>query len=776
MILNYLNKTIFFFLFLSLSFSNQPIYGKVLDDETKEPLFNTFVEVIESNIVTKTDINGNFYLKLEETKINSITISFNMIGYQEKIISIKDFSDSKCDKCDGIKLNEIYLNQQSLELDISRIHSNYDNSSQISDVVITNQELDENFKTNIASTLSNYPNIGINSYGSVTSKPSVRGFSGDRFLLTKNGTETGDLSQSAIDHVIALDMTQVDKIDIIRGPKALIFGSNAIGGVVNTTLIGHPNIKVSKIHQRYFVGNESYNNGLYGNAMLYIPFLNNQFNIFLSDRKTKNEITPIGELNNTQSKTYNDKYGFTNYNKTGYINFSYEDFNMDYGIPPNSGGHFTGVDILLNKKTSEINYHTDIPSFSSYLDIKYSFIEYIHLELIDGDYNNKNIFELFNEDDYHLALAKKTNDFQIELNSNSNIYGIEYNKKDFSPFGYYLTPQTEESFLSFYAFRDDKFKNFDFLSSLRLGYLKINPKNTEEIQYINLDSSKVKKRNFMAASFSFGLRKKINEFEFNSWVMHTMRPPRVEELYSDGPHLGTYAYEIGNPELKVEKIYGIENSLNYKSQSIEIFNIPSSLDFSFITFYNYSPYYFEITKTGDCPEAEGWDPLSGTSHPCAGSDFIDWGSGEFGYLYKYNTRGSEAVIKGIETNLIYKLNNVKMSYNFSYVMGDNKTLNMPLSYINPMKQILNIEYNKNFYNMRFRFTKIHSQNRLGEFESYTSDAFVTDLVLSYNYKKINIIMQINNIFNETYYNHLSRIKNITPESGRNISISFKLHI
>ena len=59
--------------------------------------------------------------------------------------------------------------------------------------------------------------------------------------------------------------------------------------------------------------------------------------------------------------------------------------------------------------------------------------------------------------------------------------------------------------------------------------------------------------------------------------MHTMRAPRVEELYSDGPHLASYAFEIGNPNLESERIYGIENSLSYSSDPV---------NFSFVTFYN----------------------------------------------------------------------------------------------------------------------------------------------------------------------------------------------
>ena len=268
------------------------------------------------------------------------------------------------------------------------------------------------------------------------------------------------------------------------------------------------------------------------------------------------------------------------------------------------------------------------------------------MELVNEDKQYPDIFDIFNNGDYHVALAKKTHNFNIELNSKKTILGFELNKKMFNPSGFYLTPPTNENLLSLYGFYDNENinLNLNFLSSFRIGYLESKP-NNNNFQYTqeNIEVSEIKKRIFRTVSVSAGVKKSIDKIELNSWIMHTMRPPRVEELYSDGPHLGTYAYEIGNTDLEVEKIYGIENSIDFNG---DLF------DFSFITFYNYSPYYYEMAQMGSCPEALGWNPLSGTSHPCAGADFIDWGSGEFGFLYKYKTRGSKAEIKGIEFDLL----------------------------------------------------------------------------------------------------------------------------
>jgi iron complex outermembrane receptor protein len=183
-----------------------------------------------------------------------------------------------------------------------------------------------------------------------------------------------------------------------------------------------------------------------------------------------------------------------------------------------------------------------------------------------------------------------------------------------------------------------------------------------------------------------------------------------------------------------------------------------------------------MTKDGICEDAWQWDPNSGLGHPCPGVDWIDWGSAPLGWLYEYSAKGNEVVIKGFEIDLGYDFGNFELQYNLSYVHGDNKTLKMPLSYIHPMKEILEFNFNKKSMDYKLRFSKIHEQNRLGEFETYTPGVNLTDFIVSYSYMSHSITMQINNIFNEVYYNHLSRIKNITPELGTNIHFIYKVFI
>ncbi len=720
------------------------ISGTILDIRTKEAIPNVNVFISNSDFVTTTNQEGYFNLSLEINSLineNDIDLFFQMFGYENKILQIDLFKNN-------INLDDIFLKVKSIDLESIHIHSHDNESNQISDMLINGQELNDNLVGNIATTLSNQPNIGVNSFGAITSKPVLRGFSGDRFLLTKDSGKIGDLSNSAIDHIIALDMTNVNGIEIIRGPKALIYGENTIGGVINAIISGNPKTRVNKVYKKIILGGESFNNGLYGNIMLHIPIKNNQLNISINNRNTNNQISPIGVLENTFSETLNHRLGFTSYGKNNYINFIIEEYSMIYGIPPSLEGHINGVDIDLFKKTFQINYHQDISILEfNQLDINYNLIDYKHKEFEN------------NLDYYSVLLAKRTNNLKIEFNSDDLTIGSEIDYNIFSPEGFYWTPQTNELDFSFYAFYNRELYGIDFLSSFRMGYISISP--AKNGSFSNLDTEEVQTKNFGKVSFAGGLRKKNKKFEFNTWLMSTMRAPRVEELFSDGPHLGTYTYEIGEPNLELEKIHGIESSISYDSDL---------LNTSFTIFYNYSPYYHQMNQMGQCNE----EYIVGLSHPCAGADFIEWGSGSSGWLYKYQTQGVEAIIKGLEFNLVHQVQSLKLIYDFSLTRGYNLTNDLPLSLINPTKQVLSLEYSKQFINYKIRLSQIHSQDRLGEFESYTPSSFLIDFIISYHKKNQNITIQFNNILNQKYYNHLSRIKSIMPEPGRNIVLNYKI--
>ena len=585
-----------------------------------------------------------------------------MIGYKELIIPLDKSKSQFCSGCTSniIQLGEIFLINQHIELESIHVHA-FDNiSSQISEITISGQELNNNISGNIAKTLENYPNFAVSSFGAATSKPVLRGYSGDRFLLTKDGHLLGDLSQTSIDHAMSLDMSEINEIKIIRGPKALVYGSNAIGGVVDTGINSNPKYRYDDFTIKIKSGYESFNNSIFGNFIFYYPFTNNQINLSLNQRKTNNQSSPIGELKNTNSKITNFKLGYAKYYDHSYINFMLENFNMKYGIPPSEEGHINGVDIDLLKSTFQVNYHSDISLYDfNQFDINYNFIDYEHSE-----YESDSDFRA-------VGLAKYTHNAKIELKSSQQLIGSEIIFKQSSSEGFYWTPKANEMKVSIYGFYEQIFKNIILSGSCRFGQSSILPVKPF-LNFSNLDDEQVVNKSYPYFSSSIGLKVNYNNFQFSSWLMNTMREPTLEELYSDGPHLGTYSYEIGSPILDLEKIYGVESALMYKSKSFLL---------SFITFYNYSPYYYQMTKLGSCE----FEYVIGENHPCARADYIEWGSGSTGWLYKYKPKGIESLLSGFEFNITYNYKDFKFNYDFSLVRGYNISEKQPLQYINPDK-------------------------------------------------------------------------------------------
>ena len=233
------------------------------------------------------------------------------------------------------------------------------------------------------------------------------------------------------------------------------------------------------------------------------------------------------------------------------------------------------------------------------------------------------------------------------------------------------------------------------------------------------------------------------------------RQPGIEDLFSDGPHLGSYSYEIGNPTLGLEKTLGLESSLQYQKEQ---------LSFLLNGFFNQSPNFHQYMKMGD-----GYVP---------GSDWIEWGSGSSGWLYKYQMRGIETEISGGELQLGYKGRAIDVTTEFSVVRGKDKTNNEYVGYMpaDKINLLVSTKSDKDL-SASIRFTRVLDQNRLSEFETMTPGYSLVDIFGSYSFGSNNgshrIVFQLNNLLDETYYNHLSKIKSITPETGRSMGVQYR---
>ena len=717
---------------------NASVSGRVQSSETKEPLQSVNIVIPNLELGSTTDINGQF--TINDIPLDNIELEISILGYRDTTIFIQ--IDNRL-----VNLGNIFLDPEALhfeEINVE-VHSELDPTSSLSNVSISGKKMQENMKGSIAQTLQNELGVAIQSMGQGTTRPILRGYSGDRFLITENGFEIGDLSHTSVDHALSMDLGGVEEIEIIRGPRALLFGSNTISGVINVNKNSMPEARIDHFHTYFTSAYNSGNKGLFNNVSLIVPMNKNNFRFSFQDRNAGNEMTPIGELKNTSLNNTEWFLGMTRYNDGGRGTVTIENVKMDYGIPGSPEGHISGVDLNMYKTTQKLNYHKDI-NFKGFetLDIDQKFINYGHSEYE----SNKN--------QVAVRLGHEIFFLQSKLTGLNRELGASAQYRLFKASGFYWTPNTSESNFSIFGFREKDMSGLIAQVSFRGEYSIIDPKVNKGARFSNINGNSVNRKNFGFLSISAGLIKSWENLKFSSTIMRTGRTPGIEDLFSDGPHLGSYSYEIGNPDLDFEETFGFENSMQY--QKDKFFLLLNG-------FFNKSPNFHQYMKMGN-----GYVP---------GSDWIEWGSGATGWLYKYEMRGVQTEIIGGEVQMGYKGNTIDITSDFSFVRGKNISDNDNIAFIPPDKIGLLISTkSNNDLTGSVRINKVLDQKKISEFETITPGYMLIDVFGSYTFGATNgthrLVFQINNVLNETYYNHLSKIKSIMPESGRSISLQYRI--
>jgi len=723
---------------LSISYAqNRKISGFVYSRQTNSSIENVNVFISGESIGASSAIDGSFYL--DNIPDARFELSLSIIGYQDTVITIESM-DSQ------INLGRLYLNLSVLDFEEINVaaHPELGNAQSLSNISLSGSAIQEKTKGTLAATLENETGVATTSMGQATARPILRGYGGDRFLLTDSGLELGDLSQTSGDHAVSIDMSSAQSVNIIRGAKALLYGSNTIAGVIDIKKNSLPELQFDRPHLHGVLGGATGDNSSFTNTVYHYPFKNNQVTVSALLRNTKEQMTPKGVLKNTSSFNNGFFAGLANYNSRGRTNISLESLTMDYGIPGSPEGHIDGVDIEMEKITQKFEYHRDIEFFPNLktFDFEQRFIKYEHQE-----YEAKKSFAA-------VDLGQQIFSLQGRLTGTDRSIGSLIQYRKFIAGGFYWTPNTDEINFSLFGFREKEFNGITIQASSRFEFLAVKPE-ISNFSSVNIVQEQIEERNFYYGSYALGVFKNWQNWKMSSNVMLLQRAPGIEDLFSDGPHLGSYSYEIGEPNLGLELTQGIEASLSYQKNRLA----------STLTAYsNYSPNFHLSSKIGD-----GYVP---------GSDWIEWGSGSSGWLYKYKMRGLKTRIYGIEFDINYKADYVMISVDYSTVTGNNISEGIPLPYIPPSKSRIKFIFEeiKNF-TPTLQITQAFSQNRLGEFEQSTNGYTLIDLFGSYDLNVGNgshkIIFQFNNILDEIHYNHLSKIKTIMPEMGRSISIQYR---
>ncbi len=714
-------------------FSKIVFSGIVINEETGQPLDNATIRIRELKLTLPAKEDGSFSINI--TKPDMYNIEISSIGFKTFLQTI-DISE-KDSSIRYFRLTPYSVTTPTVIVTAKSYSSKFEEIQERTST-LAGKDLQKDMGATLAATLKNETGISIRSMGPAPARPVIRGLSGNRITISEDGIEVKDLSASSPDHAVTIEPSTLEKIEVFRGPKALLFNSSTIGGVVNVV---HHSIPISLPENVNFSAGlygESANRGYSGSLSGEIPLnpfvLKGEF----SYKSSQNLRTPLGVLQNSgyTNMNYSTAISYVNDSTIGGLSFS--EFSSDYGIPGGFiGGHPKGINIELFKRNinakSVIHFHQ---GFVDNIEMNLNRTYYHHKEFE----SNNSIGAEFVSTDYFGNILINQNKLALFENGS---FGLNFAYKDMQMGGYVFTPPTTSYYCSPVIYENITFDHLFIQFGLRYDFTKFIPETGNPISKIGL----IIPREFNTFSLAVSGMYEVWRHHFLGLnLSKSSRAPSSEELYSEGPHLAAYSFETGNPALKAEYGYGTELFFYQKRDNAYLM----------LTGYLYEmPSYILPRNTGQINYSQ--------------------------LLPIFSTSNEYVRIKGFEIQGDFFLTKyLSFDASFSYTNGTIVHTDSPMPMIPPFKALFDIKYFSKQFNCGLRTEIASAQNRVDRFEQPTEGYVVFGLYSQYSFMigkmSNNISFSIDNLTNTVYRNHLSRIKSIVPESERNFKFVYKVYL
>ncbi len=711
------------------------VFGHVVsaEDGAHIPFINVVVE--GTRIGTITDASGHYMLtNLPE---GEHTLVVKGMGYESESI---DF--------------EISANQ-SLEIDFEIHYTGVDLDEVVvtasptasgfryqPDMTYTGEALQRRSEASFGEMLNGEPGVAMRSMGSAPARPVIRGMDGDRILVLENGERMGDISETSADHTISLDPMVANRLEVVRGPASLLYGSSALGGVIN--------LMTTDIPDRWDPGpagvlslqgatmnsmGAGFGRFSYGNQ-------NMAFTGRLAYRQAGDITTPAAVLRGSSMNNLDASAGagFVSGRSTGGVSFSMTD--MAYEIPEDVTTTDEGVEIQIRRQALQgrINYRRN--GFFDRGQFRFSATRMFQQEI-----------------EYEIEDGMRDEDVEIEYTKYalSSTYTMQHKPFEFFDRGAVglnlhahnldvggdeaYTPGERRINLGIFTFQE-----IPLSRAMRLqAGLRLDLQHTGALpnhMFPQISST----RNAINHTGSIGFNHRpVEGLEIGGQFARSHRNPSVEELFADGAHLGLGVYEIGTIDLRDEIGQGADLFIRWNNGFI---------DFEVAGFINYFRNYIIFEPTGNV------DPASG--YP----------------VFRY--RGEEARLMGGELSALIRLHeNLELRLGTDYVDGrriHNGSFYLP--HIPPLRFMADAEYDFGRAWIGGRLHSASSQSKVAPGEEVTAGYNLLGLSAGYRLEspaRQVIILRVDNLLDESYRDHLSRIEDrnvLMP--GRNFTLAYRM--
>jgi iron complex outermembrane recepter protein len=650
----------------------------------------------------------------------------------------------------------------------------------------------------LGDTLAEQPGIGGSGFTAGSSRPVIRGQADNRVRVLNNGTEVFDVSNISPDHAPSVSALLSQSIEVVRGPATILYGSGAIGGVVNITdnliPVEQPPEMLSGEADARFDSVDLERSGAL--ALTLSPFqhfvVHAEGSIlrtddrsipgFALDQRIRAELTPeqrrnngfggnpFGEVPNTFVKTKDFGIGASYVWDKGYIGASYTRFLSEYGVPNNPETGEPGVPsepVHLDIRKDQYNVRSSVvdpfPWFSV-ANLKFVYTDYRHTE-IDGE-------------TVGATFKTKGVDSRIELVHQpigmvQGSIGSQVFFKDFSVLGEeaFLQP-TDTLAVAGFVFEEAKPNPVRLQFGARVEYDAVSIDSSDP-ELTSLTSPSQKDQDFLPVSGAAGaIYDFAKDWQLALNLTYSQRAPTVEELFARGPHDATFQFIIGDPNLDVEINRSVDVSLRRTAGRVT----------GFISGF-YTSYYGFIDFT---PTGEIEDGLQVFIYTPKNAEFYGAeGRVDFHLLPLEITRLSEpsdsksvknVIMKGEETTQ-KNPNDLYLRLQADYVHAEDSDTGEPLPRITPFRYGISLNYESEHWTASIEGWRVDAQNRVAQFETSTPGYTFLNASVGYKFqwgRTYNYLYaRGTNLLDAEARNHLSFLKEVMPLPGRGVVVGLR---
>lgn len=649
--------------------------------------------------------------------------------------------------------------------------------------VLQGGDLIRDIRGQVGDTLLAMPGVSATSFSPGASRPVLRGFQGERVRVLTDGLGSLDASNTSADHGVTIDPLTAERIEVLHGPAVLLYGSQAIGGAVNVLDRRIPRAVPGQGYHVDMMGtygsaaNERSAGGAFDLAVTptivvhadgsYRKTDNLETGGYILSSGLRAEQSAIaaeelseghdeaaaeaeelanarGTLANSATKTWTAGAGVSLINDGGSLGFSVGWYNSDYGVPERpAGGHDHGgeeapVTIGMHQFRADMRGEVDVNGgFLDSIRVRAGYADYTHTE-----YEGSEVGTTFYSDAFEGRLEL----VQADRNGWRGVIGAQGYTRDFDAVG-------EEAFVP--ANVTDQYGIFT-LQEVDLGLFGL--EFAGRYEHTNVSSQAVimgigagapveaVDRSFDAVSFAAGATYEIApDVKIGISGSHAERAPSAEELFSNGLHVATQAYELGNPDLTTEKSWGIEIFAHGHTGPVH-FKLSGYAQW----FHDY------VYEAGTGIEVEEMP------------------------LYQYlqaNARyiGFEADV----TATLYQAQDWTVSANVvaDAVRADLTDMDQPVPRIPPFRVLGGLNVEHGIWGGRVEVEHVTKQDRVSDFETPTNAFTLVNLSASVRPfgadNETTLILSADNLFDVEARRHASFTKDFVPLAGRDIRVAVR---